>query len=94
MQIIISPAKKMVEDRDSLAPRSVPQFLPQTRQLLKVLRAMSPQELQRLWGCNDAIARLNVQRLETQQSLSQVLILLPPELLSVKSSGNAFRSTM
>ena len=31
---------------------------------------------------------------ETQQSLSQVLILLPPELLSVKSSGNAFRSTM
>lgn len=31
MQIIISPAKKMVEDRDSLAPRSVPQFLPQTK---------------------------------------------------------------
>ncbi len=67
MQIIISPAKKMVEDRDSLAPRSVPQFLPQTKQLLKVLRAMSPQELQRLWGCNDAIARLNVQRLETME---------------------------
>lgn len=67
MQIIISPAKKMVEDRDSLAPRSVPQFLPQTRQLLKVLRAMSPQELQRLWSCNDAIARLNVQRLETME---------------------------
>ena len=67
MQTIISPAKKMVEDRDSLAPRSVPQFLPQTRQLLKVLRAMSPQELQRLWGCNDAIARLNVQRLETME---------------------------
>ena len=67
MQIIISPAKKMVEDRDSLAPRSVPQFLPQTRQLLKVLRAMSPQELQRLWSCNDAIARLNIQRLETME---------------------------
>ncbi|WP_243142136.1 peroxide stress protein YaaA [Flintibacter sp. KGMB00164] len=67
MQIIISPAKKMVEDRDSLAPRSVPQFLPQTRQLLKVLRAMSPQELQSLWSCNDAIARLNVQRLETME---------------------------
>lgn len=64
MDIIISPAKKMVTDRDSLAPRSTPQFLPQTRQLLETLRAMSPQALQKLWSCNDAIARLNVQRLE------------------------------
>ena len=67
MDIIISPAKKMVTDRDSLAPRSTPQFLPQTRHLLQVLRAMSPQALQKLWGCNDAIARLNVQRLEDME---------------------------
>lgn len=67
MHIIISPAKKMVVDRDSLAPRSVPQFLPQTRQLLEAMRTMSPQELQRLWGCNDALTRLNVQRLETME---------------------------
>lgn len=67
MQIIISPAKKMVEDRDSLAPRSVPPFLPQTKQLLEAMRSMSPQELQRLWGCNDAIARLNVRRLEDME---------------------------
>ena len=67
MDIIISPAKKMVTDRDSLAPRSTPQFLPQTRQLLQALRAMSPQALQKLWGCNDAIARLNVQRLENME---------------------------
>ena len=67
MQIIISPAKKMVVDRDSLAPRSVPQFLPETKVLLEAMRAMTPQELQRLWNCNDAIARLNVQRLETME---------------------------
>lgn len=85
MQIIISPAKKMVEDRDSLAPRSVPQFLPQTRQLLKVLRAMSPQELQRLWSCNDAIARLNVQRLETMELEGD----LTPAILSYQGSSTS-----
>lgn len=67
MHIILSPAKKMVSDRDSLAPRSVPQFLPQTRQLLEAMRAMPPQALQRLWGCNDALVQLNVQRLETME---------------------------
>lgn len=67
MYIIISPAKKMVTDQDSFAPRSAPQFLPQTRQLLEAMRAMTPQELQRLWGCNDALAKLNVQRLETMK---------------------------
>lgn len=67
MQIIISPAKKMVVDRDSLAPRSVPQFLPETKVLLETMQTMTPQELQHLWGCNDAIARLNVQRLETME---------------------------
>ena len=78
MDIIISPAKKMVTDRDSLAPRSTPQFLPQTRQLLETLRAMSPQALQKLWGCNDAIARLNVQRLENMELEGD----LPPAILS------------
>lgn len=67
MYIIISPAKKMAADRDSLAPRSVPQFLSQTRQLLAALRSMSPKELQKLWACNDAIAHLNIQRLETME---------------------------
>ena len=65
--MIISPAKKMVVDRDSLAPRSVPQFLSQTKVLLETMQTMTPQELQHLWGCNDAIARLNVQRLETME---------------------------
>ena len=67
MYIIISPAKKMVTDRDSFAPRSAPQFLPQTRQLLEAMRAMTPQQLQHLWGCNDSLARLNIQRLETME---------------------------
>ena len=63
MRIIISPAKKMRRDEDSLAPRGLPAFLPEAKRLLTALRAMPPEALQRLWRCNDAIARQNVERL-------------------------------
>ncbi|MCR2026072.1 peroxide stress protein YaaA [Anaerotruncus colihominis] len=63
MRIIISPAKKMHVDTDSLPPESLPQFLPEARRLLSALRAMPEPALQALWNCNDAIAALNVDRL-------------------------------
>jgi len=65
MKVIISPAKKMNVDTDSLAWQSLPMFLEQTDRLLQVLRGMSAQQLQSLWKCNDDIAELNVQRLQT-----------------------------
>ena len=37
MRIIISPAKKMREDTDSLAPSGLPDFLPETQRLLDAL---------------------------------------------------------
>ena len=64
MRIIIAPAKKMVVDTDSFAVDGLPQFLEQTERLKAVLQGMSPKELQSLWKCNDAIAKLNVERLE------------------------------
>lgn len=64
MKIIISPAKKMNVDADSPPAEGLPQFLPQTQRLLAALRAMSPEELQALWRCNDSIARLNTERLK------------------------------
>ena len=64
MRIIIAPAKKMVVDTDSFAVGSLPQFLELTERLKTVLQGMSPKELQALWKCNDAIAKLNVERLE------------------------------
>ncbi len=64
MRIIIAPAKKMIVDTDSFAVDSLPQFLERTERLKTVLQAMSPKELQSLWKCNDAIAKLNVERLE------------------------------
>ena len=63
MRIIISPAKKMNADPDSLPWRDLPRFLPQTEQLLAALRGMTDSELKRLWRCNDQIAALNVERL-------------------------------
>ncbi len=63
MRIIISPAKKMREDTDSLPWRSLPRFLPRTEQLAAILRGMSYAELKKLWKCNDQIAELNVNRL-------------------------------
>ncbi len=64
MRIIIAPAKKMIIDTDSFAVDCLPQLLEQAERLKAALQAMSPKELQSLWKCNDAIAKLNVERLE------------------------------
>lgn len=64
MKIIISPAKKMNEDVDSLPWRDLPAFLSKTETLCRRLREMSGEELKKLWKCNDQIAALNIERLE------------------------------
>ena len=63
MRIIISPAKKMNIDTDSLPVRDLPAFLEQTEVLCRELQSKSPEELQKLWKCNDQIAALNIERL-------------------------------
>ena len=67
MRIISSPAKKMVEDTDSFAVQKLPCFLEKTQRLYTVLRQMDAAALQKLWACNDQIARLNIHRLEKMQ---------------------------
>ena len=64
MKIIISPAKKMKVDTDSLPYQDLPEFLPKTEGLVRVLQSMSGEELKKLWKCNDQIAQLNIQRLQ------------------------------
>ena len=78
MRIIISPAKQMREDRDTLPPRGLPGFLPETGRLLTALRNLSPAELQKLWKCSDAIAALNVFLQEHLRILSGFYGLLRP----------------
>ena len=63
MKILISPAKKMRTDTDTLSPQALPAFLPETERLLSALRSLSRQELKQLWRCSDAIAARNEERL-------------------------------
>ena len=64
MKIIISPAKKMNMDTDTLAPESLPVFLEKTEELLAWMRQLSRQEAKELWRCNDRIADQNYQRFQ------------------------------
>ena len=79
MRIIISPAKKMVADTDSFAVDGLPVYLERTERLKTALQGMSPAELQALWKCNDAIAKLNIERLEQmdlRRNLTPAILLL------------------
>ena len=69
MNIIISPAKRMVEDYDSLPCGGFPGFSEKTRQLLDHLRSLSPEQLRELLGCNEKIAALNYQRYQNMPDL-------------------------
>ena len=64
-QIIISPAKKMNVDTDSFAVSQTPQFLEDTKVLMRKIQSMSLAEARALWKCNDALAELNFQRFRT-----------------------------
>ena len=65
MKIILSPAKKMVSDTDSLAPVNVPKHMDQTAEILSFMKSQSEEELKAVWKCNDKIAEQNFHRLET-----------------------------
>lgn len=67
MKIIISPAKKMNVDTDTLACHGLPRFLAETEQIYRRLQGMSFGELKALWKCNEQIARLNWERLQTME---------------------------
>ncbi|MGM9582793.1 MAG: peroxide stress protein YaaA [Phascolarctobacterium sp.] len=62
MKIIISPAKQMQVDTEAFACTQAA-FLQQTKEILLKLQSMSMPELQKLWGCNDALAEQNYERI-------------------------------
>lgn len=64
MKIILSPAKKMNVDVDSLPCAGKPVFLAQTEKILAWMKERSREELKKLWKCNDKIAEQNFERLE------------------------------
>lgn len=77
MRIIISPAKKMKVDINSLTWRELPVFLHKTKLLCSIMQQMNLSELKGLWKCNDAIAELNMERLsnmELQKNLTPAIL--------------------
>ena len=63
MRIIISPAKKMNRDTDTLAVRDLPVYLARTGELLKQMQKLSFAEAKALWKCSDKIAEVNYGRI-------------------------------
>lgn len=63
MLAILSPAKTLdYEAPVPELPLTKPDFLPQTKELLAILRDLSPQEVGSLMGISDKLAALNVAR--------------------------------
>lgn len=77
MKIIISPAKKMNIDTDSLPVQSEPVFLRDAEKIKNYMQALSYEEAQRLWACNDKIAELNFARfreMDLKKNLSPAIL--------------------
>ena len=64
MKIILSPAKKMNINVDTLEPTGLPAFIDKSTEILAWLKQKSEADLKKLWKCNDKIATLNVERLQ------------------------------
>lgn len=64
MKIIISPAKKMNIDTDTFSVSSLPVFLNEATQLMEWVQKLSFCDAQKLWCCNDKIAKLNYERFQ------------------------------
>jgi hypothetical protein len=78
MRIILSPAKKMNADLDTLEPLGLPEYIAQSEQILAWLREQSHGDLQKMWKCNDKIAEQNFQRIARMDLYAR----LTPAILS------------
>lgn len=67
MRVIISPAKKMNVDTDTLKPVGLPVFLKETEEIMEWMQSLSFSEVKKLWGCNEKIAELNFKRFEEME---------------------------
>jgi cytoplasmic iron level regulating protein YaaA (DUF328/UPF0246 family) len=62
MKIIVSPAKKMNEDTDSIEVTGMPEFINDAVILMHEMQSLSLSEGKALWKCNDKLAELNYKR--------------------------------
>ena len=64
MRIILSPAKKMNVDTDTMAVLGMPALIHKTEELKDWLQEKSYGQLKTLWKCNDKIVEENYKRLQ------------------------------
>ena len=78
MKIIISPAKKMNVDLDSVNYIDLPGHMSKTEKILSCLKSKSYNELKKIWKCNDKIANQNFERVRNMNLYEN----LTPAILS------------
>ena len=78
MKIVLSPAKKMNINLDTLESMGLPMFIDRSTEILAWLKGKSKDELKELWKCNDKIVEQNVRRLENMDLYHR----LTPAILS------------
>lgn len=64
MRIIISPAKKMNVDGESLEFHDFPVFLSESNLIREWMQTLSFAETKKLWGCNEKLAEQNFERVK------------------------------
>ena len=64
MRIIISPAKKMEVDNDTIVHRQMPVFLEETKILSDYLKSLSYEELKSIWKSSDKLAEQNFNKIK------------------------------
>lgn len=72
MRIIISPAKKMRIDTDSLDYHQLPKFIKDTEVLKAYLKELSYEKLKTIWNCSDKIATINYERIHKMDLYSNL----------------------
>lgn len=78
MRIIISPAKKMKVDEDSLEYQGLPVCLDEAVRIMQWMKGLSLEEARALWGCNEKLAEQNFRRFQEMDLKKR----LTPALLS------------
>lgn len=78
MRVIISPAKKMNVNLDTMEYQALPELLKETEILLEYMRSLSYEEAKTLWGCNEKLATQNYERYQSMNLTEK----LTPAILS------------
>ncbi|MFO7886853.1 MAG: peroxide stress protein YaaA [Eubacteriales bacterium] len=94
MKIIISPAKTMNIDTDSLDYHELPVFIKDTEVILEYLKQLDCEKLKSIWKCSDKLAKLNYQRIKSMDLYKSLTpAILSFEGLQYKYMGSGVFST-